>query len=90
MKAIILDGSMMTTRESAHMEIAQKLGFPAYYGNNLDALWDLLVTADETSVTMIHVDAMLDSLREYGCRLLLTFFEAEQENPLLHFTLPQA
>ena len=38
----ILDGSQMTTRESAHEHLAKQLRFPDYYGKNLDALNDVL------------------------------------------------
>ena len=34
-----------------------------------------------------HPGAMLSALREYGCRLLQTFFEAERENPALHVVI---
>lgn len=85
MRAVILDGRNMTDRESAHRELAQRLEFADYYGANLDALWDLLTTCGETTVKMTYAGAMLSALRGYGCKLLETFFEAEEENPSLHF-----
>lgn len=30
------------TREELHAHLARELAFPAYYGGNLDALWDCL------------------------------------------------
>ena len=75
----------MQDRMSAHGEIAKKLSFPEYYGNNLDALWDMLTTCDEITVTLTGASVMLGSLRGYGCKLLETFFEAEEENPHLRF-----
>ena len=37
-KKYIIDCDKMTDRASAHEHIAEVLGFPEYYGNNLDAL----------------------------------------------------
>lgn len=79
-----LDGRNMLTREDAHREIAACLSFPATYGKNLDALWDLL-TEIEADVTFIHAEDLLCALGDYGRRLLKTFSEAALENPLFHF-----
>lgn len=38
----ILDGSTMTTLETAYAEIARGLQFPDYFGKNLDALEECL------------------------------------------------
>lgn len=85
MKEVILDGRNMTDRESAHCELVRQMGFPSYYGANLDALWDLLTACGEIAVTLTYAGTMLCSLRGYGCKLLETFFEAEEANPALHF-----
>ena len=37
-----LDGSRILSESDFHEEIARVLGFPAYYGKNLDALDDCL------------------------------------------------
>ena len=87
MKTILLDCAQMTGREEAHDYLARALSFPEWYGRNLDALWDCLTECPETVVVFRHPGAMLSALREYGCRLLQTFFEAERENPALHVVI---
>lgn len=88
MREVYLEGRLMTDRAAAHAEIKDKLFLPEYYGANLDALWDCLTEiGEETVITVCHPGAMLSALREYGCRLLMTFFEAEKENPVLHIII---
>ena len=87
MKGVSLEGRGMTSREAAQEQLQEKLALPSYYGRNLDALWDCLTECPETVVVFRHPGAMLSALREYGCRLLQTFFEAERENPALHVVI---
>ena len=42
MKTAYLRGGELDSREALHAAIAAQLDFPAWYGNNLDALCDLL------------------------------------------------
>ena len=42
MKIIVLDFTYFDSAEKVHRYIAEKLGFPEYYGENLDALYDVL------------------------------------------------
>ena len=42
MRTIVLDGREMTGKEVFHRLVAQKLELPAWYGGNLDALYDCL------------------------------------------------
>ena len=39
---VILDGMSIHNREELHELLAQALGFPAWYGGNMDALFDCL------------------------------------------------
>lgn len=88
MKTIVLDGSRMTTIQGAHEELSRKLSLPAYYGRNLDALWDILSCIhDPISITMEHAPQMLNALDSYGASLLRVFFDAAAENPSVEFTL---
>ncbi|MBR6615488.1 MAG: barstar family protein, partial [Lachnospiraceae bacterium] len=42
MKRIELDFSQCTDRSEVHAYLKEQFGFPDYYGNNLDALFDVL------------------------------------------------
>lgn len=81
-----IDGNSMLTREDAHGHIASRLGFPDYYGGNLDALWDVL--GGFRGCIKLHASgAMLAALGHYGVKLLATFYEAEEENERLSFEI---
>lgn len=76
-----LNGLEMTDRQRTHAYIAQQLQFPAYYGKNLDALYDLLTERKETlEVRFYHTEEMKDQLGAYGSALLHTMQEAENDN----------
>ena len=79
-----INGNAMTDRGQAHDELARALEFPAYYGRNLDALWDL-ATELAGEVTLENTAQMLNSLGTYGCQLLEVLYEAAQKNPNLTF-----
>ena len=42
MRELILDGRQIKTRADLHAALKVGLELPDYYGNNLDALWDML------------------------------------------------
>lgn len=85
----IIDGRRMTTRADAHAELARALDFPDWYGGNLDALWDL-ATGMAADACLIHAPALLNALGAYGCRLLMTLYEAAEENERFSFRLSDA
>lgn len=82
MRKATLNGKRMINREVAHAYLKRKLGFPDYYGRNLDALWDLLTTIHEPlEIRIFNRDSILEKMGEYGERLLSTLDEASEENP---------
>lgn len=42
MRRIVIDMQQLETRQELHRKFREELEFPAYYGNNLDALHDML------------------------------------------------
>jgi ribonuclease inhibitor len=42
MRRCVLDGAGLQSAAEVHDTLARELGFPAHYGRNLDALWDVL------------------------------------------------
>ncbi|RYE90492.1 MAG: barnase inhibitor [Cytophagaceae bacterium] len=74
-------GTEMTSREALHAHLKERLGFPDYYGENLDALWDCLRADVELPITIqwLNFSASQRSLGEYADRTLATFHEAQEE-----------
>lgn len=85
---VVLDGALMTSKEAAHAHLRQKFDFPDYYGNNLDALWDLLSTwSDPLFVRLIHSESLYQSLGAYGVQLISVFTDVIQENSKIQFEI---
>lgn len=50
-----LDAQRMSNKEDAHMYLKYRMNFPEYYGENLDALYDVLSELDEVEVEILNV-----------------------------------
>ncbi len=74
---IQLDGTRMTSRPETHTYLQEMLGFPVYYGKNLDALYDCLSESGKMEITFLHTAEMLAALGKYGENLLKVFQDAE-------------
>lgn len=83
----VLDARRMNTRAKAHAYLAAKCGFPAYYGANLDAAFDLLSTAGDMRLILKYPGALEKNLGAYGIKLLEVFALAAQENSNLIFEI---
>lgn len=84
---ILLDGKRMTARREAHAHIREQMEFPAWYGNNLDALWDMLTALSEpTCVRLVHTEVLRAALGDYANRLIQVFVEAAIQNEWLSFS----
>ena len=83
MQIITLDGAQMTTIREAHLYIARQLRFPAYYGRNLDALYDCLTEYCPDMILILrNADAMRNNLGEYADRLNQVFEDAASDSHL--------
>ena len=47
---IVLDGNCVTSEEEFHETVCQGLNFPSYYGRNLAALRDVLLSDDRSPI----------------------------------------
>lgn len=72
-----LDGKLI--KEEGHDYLMKALGFPDYYGKNLDALYDCL-TEMECDIELINSD-------EVDGEMLETFKDAANENDFLNFRI---
>lgn len=66
----VLDGKKMVSKEAAHAYLKETFGFPAHYGNNLDALYDCLTERNVIEIEVEHTEEMLTALGRYGEKLL--------------------
>lgn len=88
-KTIIrLEAGAFTDKKKAHSYLKKALGFPAYYGNNLDALYDCLGDLDRAVVIELP-QAVQDEahLGDYGKTMLQVFQDAAAGNSLLEIRL---
>ncbi|MDW7670949.1 MAG: barstar family protein [Bacillota bacterium] len=81
MRVVLLNGSRMNSRETAHETLRRRFGFPDYYGKNLDALYDLLSCEDRLTLILLFNTYQLNQLQDnYGKALIQTISEAAAFN----------
>ena len=84
MKTIVIDFSECKYPLDLHKEIREKLELPEWYGNNLDALWDMLTGFIETPVNINVVfkpeTKAAENLKETVLKIIETFNEAADED----------
>ena len=78
-----LDGAALRELPAAHDYLQRTLGFPDWYGKNLDALFDLLTEISRETILWIS-DA--DAVEP---RLLRTILDAEDADPYLTVILSE-
>ena len=85
-----LNGEVIFTRSALHENLAAALGFPVWYGHNLDALYDCLTDLSEDTVLELTGEAaLLEHLGGYAQRLMLVLDRAQRENPHFRLSLPE-
>jgi len=86
-KRFVVDLAGLGTKADLHDRIRRALELPEYYGENLDALYDLLTEMDEgTEIVFSGADQADRSLGEYLDILREMCSDAEHENPGLMIT----
>lgn len=80
MKHILINCAAAEDAAALHRMIAQALDFPAWYGGNLDALYDCL-TELETPVELTLQN--LPAHGEFGAAFRAALEDAAEENPVL-------
>ncbi|HLP87055.1 MAG TPA: barstar family protein [Nostocaceae cyanobacterium] len=80
-KKFYLDGKTIFTEFDFHRQIAKLFTFAGYYGNNLDALWDMLTTDVELPVTLIWDNSAISrqNLGEERFAKIIKVFEDMQK-----------
>ena len=89
MKNIVIDFTKCKYPMDLHNEISEKLELPEWYGNNLDALWDMLTGFIETpiEITVIYKpeNKAAENLKENVLKVIETFKEASEEDEEIKF-----
>ncbi len=90
MKNIVIDFSLCKYPMDLHKEIKKKLELPEWYGNNLDALWDMLTGFIETPINITVIfkpyTAAAEGLKENVLKIIETFKEANEEDEEIVFS----
>ncbi len=82
MTEVRLDGAMIRDSSQLHRWLAGELGFPSWYGANLDALYDCLTDIrEETRLVILHSERLEEELGAYRERFFQVLRRAEKENP---------
>ena len=87
---VVLDGNTIDSREALHETLARELHFPAWYGRNLDALFDSLTDIrEDTEICLCHLAALEAALGTYAGRLVRVLRRAAEENPRIRLELTE-
>lgn len=90
-KQCIIDGHAVHALEDFYGELARQLPFPPHFGNNLDALWDVL-TADIEGPIRIVWNGAEASHRAMGVdfeRIVALLREVGRERKDFHFAIQE-
>ena len=81
MKRVTLDLTNIQTPRDMHAYIAYVMDSPAYYGRNLDALYDMLTEISEPTLLCIRRPAALaPELQAYFPKMARMLHDAQEEN----------
>ncbi len=86
MNRVQLSAAGWDTPEKAHADLAKALNFPAYYGHNLDALYDCLTDLPDTQLVIEDCANPSEKMEKWP-GFLAAFFDAAAENPRLDIKL---
>ena len=81
---ITIDCDLIQDRAGFHETVAKALDFPAWYGKNLDALYDCLTAlSGELAIRFQNWETMDLRLEGYGAAAQKVILRAASENPCL-------
>lgn len=85
MKICVLDGEKIKDKKQLHDVLAEALNLPAWYGRNLDALYDCLTDIrEELQIQLLQVPVLEKNLGRYAELLLKVLCAASRENNAIH------
>ena len=86
MMKIILDGNDILNREDFFEAVNQSLDFPDYFGNNLDALYDVLTEDfEEKTIVVKGIEQSSDEMKDYMKKFRRLCDDVAEENEAIQF-----
>lgn len=80
-KEVVINGKEIKSKKDLHQHLKIMLGFPDYYGMNLDALYDLLIYEDrKINITFINMKEFEQNLGKYALSFIETLQEIAEKN----------
>lgn len=84
MEKIYLNGKKMIIKENTHKYLKRKLDLGDYYGENLDALWDMVSEKrDIIKVIIFNSEDIIINQGVYGENILKVFKDSKNINLIL-------
>lgn len=85
-RTCVLNGMQLTSKKELHALLSAELALPAWYGNNLDALYDCLTeTTEDIQIELLHYEQLEAVLGGYAKALRRVLQDAAKENPRIYF-----
>lgn len=80
MKIVLLDGNKIKSQKKLHAEFKKSLNLPEWYGENLDALYDVLTwNTDEIGVIAVNTDMIKEKLGKFWDDFLYLLNDVKNE-----------
>lgn len=78
---ILLDGKQVINKQTLFLTLKEQINSDEFYGDNLDALWDVLSSTEEKIfVTILHQEDLKNNLGEYAELLIELFHDLKDVN----------
>lgn len=82
---VLIDGNKIKTKEDFYKKIRQDLSLPEYFGNNLDALFDVLTERNDSIVfEFFSFNLLEDNLGRSFLSGLLRLLEDIKASAIIH------
>ena len=91
MTELLIDGAAVKDAAALHALLAEGLSFPAYYGRNLDALYDCLTDPrpEKARIRMKDFGALAAALGPDAHKFAAVLSRAAAENPDVEFVFEE-
>ena len=88
MRYVYLDGGAMRAPADLHRQVRARFGVPPYYGETLDALYDVLTECTQpTCIIVLRAQAARRQLGRFGAGCARVLRDAARANRRLHVQL---